>query len=95
MARTLRIADAAKKREAAARSKLGAARMADSLSNNITKLKIKTAFKNASSGRVRGVVDCKYNMKPRCIYSLSAVSQIKPPLPLVIRDNLDINTVTK
>jgi hypothetical protein len=42
---TLRIATAAKKREAIARSELGAARVATSLSSNITKLKNKNAFK--------------------------------------------------
>ena len=68
--------------------------MATSLSNTITKLKNKTAFNIASAGRVRGVVDCKSCMKPRCIYSLSALSQIKPPPPFDIRDNLDIDTIT-
>ncbi len=41
-ATTLRFVDDAKTRDAVARSKLGAARVATSLSNNITKLKNKT-----------------------------------------------------
>ncbi len=48
-ATSLRIAIVAKKREAIARSELEAARVATSLSSNITKLKNKTAFKIASS----------------------------------------------
>jgi hypothetical protein len=64
-ATTLRIADVAKKRDAVARSKLGAAREATSLSNIITKLKNKTAFKIASSGRVRGEQQLKINLDVR------------------------------
>jgi len=93
----LRIAAAAKKREAIAISKLGAARLATSLSPNITKLKNTTAFKIASAIRVRGVVDCKTCSKPRCIYSQSVVSQMKPPSSLVLPDNHDstVPTMTK
>jgi hypothetical protein len=87
-ATTLRIAAAAKKREAVARSKLGAARVVITLSHNITKMKNKTAFKIAIAARVRGVVECKSYLKRRCIQSQSAVSQIKPPSPLVTLDSL-------
>jgi hypothetical protein len=85
-ATSLRI-DAATKKEAVARSKLGAVRVATTLSHNITKLKNKTAFKIAIAARVRGVMDCKSCLKPRCIYSQSDVSQMKPTLLLVTSDN--------
>ena len=63
--------------------------MAKSLSPNITKIKNKTAFKIVSAARVLGVVDCKSCLKPRCIYSLSALSQMKPPPPPIIPNNHD------
>ena len=71
------------------RAQLGAARVAKSLSNNITKLKNKTAFKIDFASRVRGVVDCKSCLKPRCIYSRFALSRMKPPPSHIIPDNSD------
>jgi hypothetical protein len=84
-----RLAAAAKKKAALAASKTGAARLTSSMAYNITKLKNKTAFKIGISNRVRGVVACKDCHKPRCIYSLSALSHMKPPLPQATQGNVD------
>jgi hypothetical protein len=73
----LRIA--AKKKKKAATQKLAVSRCA--LAPNIEKLKNKTCFKIGIASRVRGVVGCNNCMKPRCIYSFSAISNMKAPLP--------------
>jgi len=93
----LRIATATKRRKAVAKSKLGAAWVATTLAYNITNLKNKSAFKIASAIRVRAVEDYNTYSKPRCIYSQFAVSQMKPPSPLVLPDCLDstVPTTTK
>ena len=44
-------------------------------------LKNRTNFKIGVAAKVRGVVECNTCQKPRCIYSLAAVSQMKPPPP--------------
>ena len=86
-ATTLRIASDTKRKGAIARAQLRAARVATSLPHNMTKSKHITASKIAFASRVRGVVDCKSCLKPRCIYSHSALSQMKPPLSRLIPDN--------
>jgi hypothetical protein len=76
-ATTLR--DAAKKKKTVASRILSALRYA--LAPKIEELKNRACFKMGVASRVRGVVGCNNCMKPRCIYSLSAVSQMKVPLP--------------
>jgi len=49
----------------------------------------KQKFKIATPARVRGVAVCKDCLKPRCIYSPYAVSQMKPTLPPPSRDTWD------
>ena len=52
-------------------------------------MKNKSPFKIATTLRACGVVDCKSCLKPRCIYSLFVVSQMKPSSPHVIQSNHD------
>jgi hypothetical protein len=82
-----RLANAIKKKAAMAASKSGVARATSSMAYTITKLKNKTDFKIGILNRVRAVVVCKDCLKPRCIYSLSCFSHIKPPPPKSIEGN--------
>ncbi len=84
---------AAKKKKIVATKQLGASRCA--LAPNIEKLKNKSCFKIGIASRVRGVVGCNNCMKPRCIYSLSAVSQMKAPLPQPDSDNVSTGTTSQ
>ena len=63
--------------------------MVSSLANKIIKLKNKSDFKIDILARVRGVVDCKDCLKPRCIYFLSPLSHMKPPLSPTIEGSTD------
>jgi hypothetical protein len=90
-ATTLRVA--AKKKKTVASKNLGASRCA--LAPNIEKLKNRTCFKMGVASRVRGVVGCNNCMKPRCIYSLSAVSQMKVPLPHPDNDNVSTGATSQ
>jgi hypothetical protein len=54
---------------------------------NVTKLKNKASFKIGIASKVRGVVQCNNCSKPRCIYSLSALSHMRPPPPPLNPDN--------
>jgi hypothetical protein len=73
----LRIA--AKKKKKAATQKLASSRCA--LAPNIERLKKKTCFKIGMASRVRGVVGRNDYINPRCIYSFSAIFNMKVPLP--------------
>ena len=80
-------AAAAKKKQVIARSGLASARVTSSLAANVKLLKNKSGFQIGITNRVRGVVSCNTCLKPRCIYSQSAISQMKPPLPPANPDN--------
>ncbi len=71
--------NAAKKKKKTATQQLAASRCA--LAPHIEKLKNKTCFKIGIAPRVRGVGGCNNCMKPRCVYSFSAISNTKAPLP--------------
>ena len=86
-AAALRTAAAAKKKQVIARSGLASARVTSSLAANFKLLKNKSGFQIGITNRVRGVVSCNTCLKPRCIYSQSAISQMKPPLPPANPDN--------
>jgi hypothetical protein len=53
----------------------------------VTKLKNKASFMIGVATKVRGVVECNQCAKPRCIYSQSALSNMRPPLPRLGHDN--------
>jgi hypothetical protein len=76
-ATTLRVAS--KKKQIVDRLQVPSSRT--SIATIITKLKNKTNFKIGVASKDRGVVECNTCQKPRCIYSLPAVSCMKPPLP--------------
>jgi hypothetical protein len=69
----------AKRRKTSASRQLSASRLAQG--PIITKLKNMSNFKIGVAQKVPGVVECNNCHKPRCIYSNSATSQMKPPLP--------------
>jgi hypothetical protein len=83
----------AKKKKYVAAQQLGASRCA--LDPNISKLKNKSYFKIDVASKARGVVGCINCMKPRCIYSLSAVSQMKAPLPPPNSDNVSTGATSQ
>ena len=85
----MRLANEANKKHIALASTLEVGRLASSQAVQITNLKNNTAIKIAIPARVPCVVDCNDCLKPRCMFSLSAVSQIKPPLPPTIQNNSD------
>jgi len=60
----------------------------------ITKLKNKSNFKIGVAFKVRGVVECRNCHKPRCIYSHSAISQMKPPVQPPSLDDISNEPVT-
>ncbi len=70
---------ASKKKKIAASFQVPSSRI--STATPIAKLKNRTNFKIGVAAKVRGVVECNTCHKPRCIYSLAAVSQMKPPPP--------------
>jgi hypothetical protein len=72
----LRAAARKKKTQAATRP-LPSSRFASDLC--VTKLKNITSFPIGIAARVRGVAECNNCSKPRCIYSLAAWTQMKPP----------------
>ena len=73
-AAALRTAAAAKKKQVIARPGLASARVTSSLAANVKLLKNKSGFQIGITNRVRGVVSCYTCLKPRCIYSQSAIS---------------------
>ena len=77
-----------KKKKSSATLQLNIAR---SLALNITKQRNKSNFKIGVATKVRGVVVCNNCRKPRCIYSLSAVSHMKP----LLRPSSSNDTSTK
>ena len=60
----------------------------------ITKLKNKSDFKIGVAQKVRGVMECMNCHKSRCIYSHSAISQMKRPLPPPSIDDIASEPVT-
>ena len=60
----------------------------------ITKLKNTSNFKIGVSFKVRGVVECNNCHKPRCIYSLEAISKMNPPLPPQSLDDTPSEPIT-
>ncbi len=88
---TLRVA--AKKKKIVGAKQLSASRCA--LAPNIENLKNRSCFRIGIASRVHGVVGCNNCMKPRCIYSLSAVSQMKAPLPQPDSDNVSTGATSQ
>ena len=84
---------AAKKKKTIAAQHFGASRWA--LAPKILKPKNKSNFKIGIASKVRGVVGCINCMKPRCIYSLSAVSRMKSPLPPPDSDNVSTGSTSQ
>jgi len=73
------LRDVAKQRKTTTSQQLPASRVAQG--PIITNLKNKSNFKIGVALKVQGVVECNRCHKPLCIYSRSAISRMKPPLP--------------
>jgi hypothetical protein len=82
-----------KKKKIVATKQLGASRCA--FAANIEKLKNRACFKIRIASRVRGVVGCNNCMKSHCIYSLSAESHMKDPLPQPDSDNVSTGATSQ